>query len=220
MNRLRGSLAAALVVTWMIGAGAAAAQTTIAVDGQSTAAVMVPPNIAASVLVAGDPGGPLDWITLVKTTDGPNVYRAWCYLATGTTTPPTRGVTSALLSWALPPSDPSLWEFRVFRDNGYVRSATSPTVTVAPVPTVLVSVLVCSSYACVTPIAGALVELRDHTLPASLVQRVSGPEGLAGFYVSALMYPAPYVVVYEADQVLTSELACITGCLTTVSPVF
>ena len=77
------------------------------------------------------PGGANDWIgfTSVGAPDGANQYPQWTYVGAGVTT----------RTWTVTaPSTPGQYEFRFFTNGGYVRTATSPAVTVlAPSPLTL-----------------------------------------------------------------------------------
>ncbi len=74
-------------------------------------------------------GGAADWLALAATTAANTSYVQYVYIGAGVTT----------RTWTVTmPLTPGTYEFRLFPNNGFVRAATSPTVTVAqgatPVP--------------------------------------------------------------------------------------
>jgi subtilisin-like proprotein convertase family protein/uncharacterized protein YegP (UPF0339 family) len=83
---------------------------------------------AVQVSLSSGPGNLLDWIVLVKPGTASTSYLDWKYL-NDTRTPPASGLTSAVVTFAMPAS-PSSYEFRLLANNGYNLLATSPTVTV------------------------------------------------------------------------------------------
>ena len=66
-------------------------------------------------------GGAQDWLALAATSSGNTTYVRYIYVGTGVTT---------RTSTVTMPSTPGTYEFRYFRDNNYIRVATSPTITV------------------------------------------------------------------------------------------
>jgi hypothetical protein len=89
---------------------------------------------SVTVTLTNGPGGDLAWLgfTAVGTPDGANQYPQWTYIGAGVTT----------RTWTVTaPSTPGQYEFRLFPNEGYVRAATSPSVTVPapPPPTLAVS---------------------------------------------------------------------------------
>jgi hypothetical protein len=79
------------------------------------------PGTSVTVTLRGGLGGWADWIAFAPTS-APNIsYLAYTYIGNGVTT---RTWTVAM------PQQPGTYEFRLFLNNGYSRTATSPTVTV------------------------------------------------------------------------------------------
>jgi subtilisin len=78
-----------------------------------------------TVMLTGGLGGAKDWLALAPTTAPDTSYPQWIYVGSGVTNK----------TWTVTmPSTPGPYEFRLFLDGGYVRAATSPTVTVRPYP--------------------------------------------------------------------------------------
>lgn len=78
-----------------------------------------------TVTLTGGLGGAKDWLALASTTAPNTTYIQYIYVGSGVTTK----------NWTVTmPSTPGPYEFRLFLDNGYVRAATSPVVTVRPYP--------------------------------------------------------------------------------------
>jgi subtilisin family serine protease len=73
-------------------------------------------------------GGNTDWLAFATTSAPDTSYLQWVYVGAGLTS----------RTWTVTaPTAAGAYEFRLYRDNGYLRSATSPTITVAAgVPTV------------------------------------------------------------------------------------
>jgi subtilisin family serine protease len=73
-------------------------------------------------------GGNTDWLAFSLSSAPDTSYLQWVYVGAGLTS----------RTWTITvPTASGDYEFRLYRDNGYVRSATSPTFTVAPgIPTV------------------------------------------------------------------------------------
>jgi subtilisin family serine protease len=68
-------------------------------------------------------GGSTDWLAFSSTPAPETSSLQWVYIGAGLTT----------RTWTITaPTAAGAYEFRLYRDNGYVRSATSPTVTVVP----------------------------------------------------------------------------------------
>ncbi|OFW25350.1 MAG: hypothetical protein A3H97_06430, partial [Acidobacteria bacterium RIFCSPLOWO2_02_FULL_65_29] len=123
------------------GAGMADITVFTPAPGGGTSIVMTlpidpPPSISvsASTVVPGGPvtmtlvdgfGGPTDWLSWVAV-GAPNTPSIqWRYVGSGATT----------TTWTINvPTTQGQYEFRLFIDNGYLRKATSPPVTVAPPP--------------------------------------------------------------------------------------
>jgi subtilisin family serine protease len=74
-----------------------------------------------TVTLTGGLGGPNAWLALAPAGSGDTTYIVWTYVATGVTS----------TTWtATMPATAGNYEFRLYRDSGYSRIATSPTVTV------------------------------------------------------------------------------------------
>ena len=97
----------------------------------AVSATTVSPGGQVTVTLTNGPGGANDWIgfTSVGAPDGANQYPQWTYVGAGVTT----------RTWTVTaPSTPGQYQFRFFPNGGYVRTATSPAVTVlAPSPLTL-----------------------------------------------------------------------------------
>jgi subtilisin family serine protease len=88
---------------------------------------------SVTVTLTNGPGGANAWIgfTAVGTPDGPGKYVQWTYVGSGLST----------RTWTITaPTAPGQYEFRLFPNDGYVRAATSPAVTVTPPPAPTLSV--------------------------------------------------------------------------------
>jgi hypothetical protein len=89
------------------------------------------PDTSVTVTLSGGLGGASDWIAFAATAAPNTSYLAYTYIGSGVTT----------RTWTVTmPQQAGTYEFRLFPNNGYVRAATSPTVTVIqvapPVPVV------------------------------------------------------------------------------------
>src|SRR5262249_37172733 len=83
----------------------------------------VAPGGSVTMTLSNGPGGPFDWLALAATGALSNNYLQYVYVGSGVTT----------RTWTVTmPTTPGTYEFRLFLNNGYVRAATSPTVTVTP----------------------------------------------------------------------------------------
>jgi hypothetical protein len=83
----------------------------------------VRPGGTVTVTLRNGFGGALDWIGLAKTTAPNNSFLLFTFVGDKITT----------RTWTVVmPTTPGTYEFRLFLDNGFVRVATSATVTVAP----------------------------------------------------------------------------------------
>jgi hypothetical protein len=187
---------------------------TVTVDGLSASApvLYIPPNASVEVeIIVGAAGSRLDWATLVPVSAPPSYYETWVYL-NGSQIPPPGAVAVSELT-LIPPVEGGPYEVRVFSNNGYTRLATSAPILMGP--SVLLPVLVCTSYACVQPVQGAMVELRDRLTAAVLKRHVVGEDGTTGFYVSPASFPAPYLSVRSLGVLVTSEIGS-AGILNTV----
>jgi subtilisin family serine protease len=91
----------------------------------SVSETIVAPGASITVTLTNAPGGALDWLALAAT-DAPNdVFLLWSWVGAGVTT----------RTWDVTmPTTPGTYEFRLFLDNGFVRAATSPVVTVGTPP--------------------------------------------------------------------------------------
>ena len=95
----------------------AASSTTLAVSSTNVA-----PGQTISVTLTNGYGGATDWLALAATSAPNGSYISYMYVGAGVTTN----------TWSVTmPSTPGTYEFRLFLNNGYVRAATSPTITVA-----------------------------------------------------------------------------------------
>jgi hypothetical protein len=73
------------------------------------------------VTLANGYGGSTDWLALAATGAADSSYLKWTYVGSGVTD----------RTWTVTmPATPGTYEFRLFRNNGYTRGATSPVVTV------------------------------------------------------------------------------------------
>jgi subtilisin len=118
-----------------------------------------PPSLAVSTITAGGGssvtvtlsnglGGAQDWLALASTSAPNTTYIQYVYVGAGLTS----------LTWAVNmPSTAGTYEFRLFRDNGYTRVATSPAITVSPPPPPSLSV----SATTVTPGSPVTVTLTN-----------------------------------------------------------
>jgi subtilisin family serine protease len=84
---------------------------------------------AVTVTLTGGRGGPTDWLAFAPTGAANNSYVFFTWVGAGVTT----------RTWTVTaPATAGTYEFRLFRDNSFIRIATSPTVTVqAPPPPTL-----------------------------------------------------------------------------------
>ncbi len=88
----------------------------------------VPPGGEVMVTVAGGPGNVTDWVGLYAVGTLDNAYLDWKYLS-DSRTPPPAGLSGATLHFNMP-TVLGTYEFRFFANNGFVKLATSPPVTV------------------------------------------------------------------------------------------
>ena len=132
-TQLRGTLTAADVAS--VGTGQVSVLTPSPGGGSSISlpvAIDPPPSltVSAAAVAPGSPatvtlmhglGGDRDWLALAAGGSENSAYLQWTYVGNGI----------ADRTWTVTmPSTPGPYEFRLFRDNGYSRVATSPTVTV------------------------------------------------------------------------------------------
>jgi len=106
----------------------AATSPPVTVQGTTTPTLVVSAATAApgtniTVTVNGSPGGGTDWLALAATSAPNTSYLQYTYVGAGVTT----------RTWTVKmPTAAGTYEFRLFLNNGYIRAATSPTVTVTP----------------------------------------------------------------------------------------
>jgi hypothetical protein len=104
-------------------------------------AATVAPGAAETVTLLNGYGGSLDWIAIAATGAPDTSYLQYTYVGANVTT----------LPWTVTmPTTPGTYEFRLYRDNGYTRAATSPTVTVSASlnpPPVVTSLLPTQAFA-------------------------------------------------------------------------
>jgi hypothetical protein len=79
-----------------------------------------------------------DWVALHAQGAADSTYLDWKYL-NGTRTAPGTGLTSATMTFSLPQAA-GMYNFRLYRDNGYTKLATSAVVTVVAGATPILSV--------------------------------------------------------------------------------
>ena len=84
----------------------------------------VVPGGAATATLTNSPGGSTDWLTLAQVGTADTSYLQWVYVGAGATS---RTWTVAM------PTTPGQYEFRFYPNNGFVRAATSPAVTVVTI---------------------------------------------------------------------------------------
>lgn len=88
----------------------------------SVSATSGTPGSPVTVTLTNGYGGATDWIAFASTTASDRSYIQYIYVGSGVTT----------RTWTINlPATPGTYEFRLFPNNGYVRAATSPAVTVA-----------------------------------------------------------------------------------------
>jgi hypothetical protein len=109
--------------------------TSSAVTVQATATITlstpsVAPGAAITFTVADGFAHVLDWVGVYKPTDADASPRSWMYLS-GTTTPPSTGVSLTTLQ-ATAPLSTGAYELRLFASGGLTRLGTSSTIQVQP----------------------------------------------------------------------------------------
>jgi subtilisin len=89
----------------------------------TVSAASVAPGSAATVTLTSGFGGSTDWLALAAVGSPDTSYLKWTYIGAGVTTK----------TWTVTmPATAGAYEFRLFLNNGSVRTATSPPVTVDP----------------------------------------------------------------------------------------
>jgi hypothetical protein len=182
------------------------------------ASVSVAPSASLSVHVAGGPANATDWIGLAQTGAPASTVLSWMYL-NGATTPPVAGVTSADLTFTVPPGAGS-YELRFFANNGVARLATSATIMASStLPTVSVSVT--------NPFPGTMF-----VAPASLrldanVTVIDGTITRVDFFDGTMLVGTAINLAYEITwnspsvgaHILTAQVTDNSGHVTTSSPI-
>jgi hypothetical protein len=93
----------------------------------SVSATSVAPGATVTMTLTNGFGGAGDWLALAATSAPDTSYLKYTYIGAGVTT----------RTWTVTmPSTPGTYQFRLYPNDGYVRAATSPTVTVTvgPIP--------------------------------------------------------------------------------------
>src|SRR5204863_9518007 len=109
------------------GGGTSAAQTFTVVQAPTLTVSATSVTVGSSVTatLTSGLGGSTDYIALAATSAPNNSYIQYVYVGAGVTT----------RTWTVTmPNTAGAYEFRLFPNNGIVRAATSPTVTVTPPP--------------------------------------------------------------------------------------
>jgi subtilisin len=103
------------------GTSAPAAFTIAPPPSLSVSTTSAAPGTPITVTLTNGLGGLYDWIAFASTTAPNTSYTSFLYIGGGTTT----------RTWTVTaPATPGTYEFRLFLNNGYSRSATSPPITV------------------------------------------------------------------------------------------
>jgi subtilisin len=103
------------------GTSAAVTFTIVPPPSLSVSAITAAPGATVTVTLTNGLGGLYDWMSFARTSAPNTSYNAFLYIG-GSVTSRTWTVTV--------PATPGTYEFRLFLNNSYVRSATSPTITV------------------------------------------------------------------------------------------
>jgi subtilisin len=148
---------------------------------------VVPPpalNVNTTSAIGGTPvtvtltnglGGSQDWIALALTSAPNTSYLQYVYVGSGVTT----------RTWtATTPVGGGTVEFRLFLNNGYVRTATSPTITVSPGPTPVPTVTSLTPARAIVGGASSTVTVTGTGFISSSVVRFNGIDR-ATTYLSA-----------------------------------
>ncbi len=166
---MRASVGSLLVVL-ALGVESATAQS-ISLNTQAPpAGVTVAAASAVAVAIAGGPGNPTDWLALYPTGASDSGYLSWSYLS-GSSTPPSNGLTSATLSRTAPVAV-GTYEWRLFASNSYARIATSAVLTVTASPAV-VTVNGAAGPSPASAVAGASIAVAIADGPANLTDWVA-----------------------------------------------
>jgi hypothetical protein len=175
----------ALMVSGLMALAATAwSQPRLAVNGvDSPASVSVAAGSVASVVVSDGPANTTDWIGLYAANAADTSYLVWYYLNGSTSAPPT-GMTSAALN-VLVPVIPGSYEVRLFAANGYVRLATSGTITVEP--------------------SSATIRVNDTVPPAALP--VGPASAIAATIASGPGNPGDWIALFAVGAADTSYLS-------------
>jgi len=121
------------------GGGGGGGSTQLTVPPPTTVA----PGASVTVTLTGGLGGSTDWLALAAVGAADTSKLQWTYVGAGVTT----------RNWTVTmPTTPGFYEFRFYPNNGYTRTATSPTVTVqsSPLPTLSVNATTVAPGASVT----------------------------------------------------------------------
>jgi ribosomal protein L35AE/L33A len=103
----------------------------------SPASTVVAPGGVIQFTVSNGPANTRDWVSLSLASAPDNSYVTWRYL-NGSTTPPASGVSTASLQLTAPTTPLGDYNIRFFANDGFVKLATSPTITVATGPTLMI----------------------------------------------------------------------------------
>ena len=88
----------------------------------SVSATTIPVGGSVTVTLGGGTGGAADWLALAAVGAPNTSYVQWTYVGAGLTT----------RTWTVTLTTPASYEFRLFLNGGYMRAATSATVTAGP----------------------------------------------------------------------------------------
>jgi hypothetical protein len=98
------------------------------------APLVVAPGGTLTVVIAGGPANPFDWVGLYcPAGSGDTAYVDWKYLSNSRTAPPV-GLAAATITMAAPTVAGTTCEARLFANHTYAKFATSPAATVADDP--------------------------------------------------------------------------------------
>jgi subtilisin family serine protease len=157
-------------------------------------ATTVGPSQQVTVTLANGYGGPLDWLSLagVGTPETSYIQQTWV------------GADVINRTWTVVmPKTGGAYEFRLFRDNGFIRVATSPTVTVDPAISPLPVATSLSPVQALAGTAGLSLTVNGSGFVASSVVRWNGAERATTFVsatqVRAVIDAADLAVAGSAD---------------------